>query len=209
MGEDLSTGIKIAITLVILCSIVAIVFALLFIMKNITTTGANDFQASVEGIQNLYWDDYNQKTVTGNTVQTYLKMCNGKNISCVVRTTRSKDIFPGGVNYGVALNTHQSTQTMGSGSTVYVCTTDIQEVDEYMLTADAADTVLKFDTKNSCYRANIYHPAGTTELVYRTGTKSALDNTSTIYINPLHDYNAYLIKDATNAIVGVFFDQKG
>ena len=73
MGEDLSAGIKIAIVIIILCAITSIVFSLFTIMKNLTNEATADFQSGANALKNLYWDDYNQKTVTGNQVTALLR----------------------------------------------------------------------------------------------------------------------------------------
>lgn len=208
MGEDLSTGMKIAVIVIMLCSIVAIVFSFLCITKNIANVATDEFQSGINGIKEIYWTDYDLKTVSGNQVQAYLKQCFDKHLAAVVRTTPAKTAMPGGVNYGISLSAYQTAYTVGSGSTLYVYPNEPTVTDNYAEVANDTNNVVYYDTKASCYRANVYRKPGTTETVYRTDMKSSYNKQSTVYISPSHYYNAYLIKDATNMIVGVFFDQR-
>ena len=65
MGDDLSTGAKIGIGLVILCFLIAIVLSLLMVVKNITNSGANQLESGLGQMMATTYDDYDQKIVTG------------------------------------------------------------------------------------------------------------------------------------------------
>ena len=107
MGEDLSTGAKIGIILIILCSLIAIVFALLTMMKNITNSGSSQLQSNLDQMMQTTFDDYNQKTVTGIQVKSALRIFESQDIAVVVKTglcnTPAGGQFLGGFNYNALL----------------------------------------------------------------------------------------------------------
>lgn len=211
MGEDLSAGIKIAIVIIILCAITSIVFSLFTIMKNLTNEATADFQNGANALKNLYWDDYNQKTVTGNQVTALLRTAREKELAIVIRTTRSAGApleATMGVNYGVSLAPYRDAKTDSTGLTVYTSAKDIVTTDDYAGQATRMD-VLFYDTKENVYRTNPYKASGSTDLTFNTNYKGTTDKQSTLYINPNNDFMAHLILDTTGTKIGVFFDQKG
>ena len=211
MGEDLSAGIKIAIVIIILCAITSVVISLFTITKNLTNEASAEFQSGAQALQDLYWDDYDQRTVTGNQVIALLKTTRNKDIAIIVRTVRSSNApleATNGINYGVALNCYRKAKSDSTGYTVYTAASDIVTTDKYAENAKNID-VLFYDTKENVYRGMPYKKNGTTDLVYYTTISATTNKESSLYINPLHDFEAHLILDSTGTKVGVFFDQKG
>lgn len=86
MGDDLSTGAKIGIGLVILCFLIAIVLSLLMVVKNITNSGANQLESGLGQMMATTYDDYDQKIVTGTKVTSAIKLFSGEPIGIVVVT---------------------------------------------------------------------------------------------------------------------------
>ena len=83
MGDDLSTGAKIGIGLVILCFLIAIVLSLLMVVKNITNSGANQLESGLGQMMATTYDDYDQKIVTGTKVTSAIKLFSGEPIGIV------------------------------------------------------------------------------------------------------------------------------
>ena len=106
MGDDLSTGAKIGIGLVILCFLIAIVLSLLMVVKNITNSGANQLESGLD-----------QKIVTGTKVTSAIKLFSGEPIGIVVVTGLCQDAGTnGGYCYGALLEGYQQEGQNGNYS---------------------------------------------------------------------------------------------
>ena len=61
MGTDISEGAKVGIILIILCALIAIVFSLLTMMKNITSSGSQSLQNGLDQLGDSEFQAYDQK----------------------------------------------------------------------------------------------------------------------------------------------------
>ena len=68
MGSDISEGAKVGIILIILCALIAIVFSLLTMMKNITSSGSQSLQNGLDQLGDSEFQAYDQKVVSGTDV---------------------------------------------------------------------------------------------------------------------------------------------
>ena len=118
MGDDLSTGAKIGIGLVILCFLIAIVLSLLMVVKNITNSGANQLESGLGQMMATTYDDYDQKIVTGTKVTSAIKLFSGEPIGIVVVTGLCQDAGTnGGYCYGALLDGYQQEGKNGTTPT--------------------------------------------------------------------------------------------
>lgn len=204
MGDDLSTGAKIGIGLVILCFLIAIVLSLLMVVKNITNSGANQMEGGLNQMMSTTYDDYDQKIITGSKVKAAMKLFSGEQIAIVIDTRYggSTGSDPAGThvfNYGLLLDE--------------VCNSDV----------DGTATYLAGDTNGTTY-GDIYKVQTVTETnkfngdgvsiqaTTRTGAAAFNLNTRPVdasgtetYVRDNAKYQSYLIKDSTNSIVGIYF----
>ena len=225
MGEDLSTGAKIGITLIILCSLIAVVFSLLTMMKNITNTGAAQLQGSLDQMMSSSFDDYNQKTVTGTQVLAALKLFEGQDVGIVIKNTlcnsakspSSKDLY-GGYNYGAilagyggALSGAPAGEDMTNYGKVYYSSTGV-DIGSSIANANVATYVdgsavdkLYLHSSGSYY-IGAYHKNGTS-IMFNLNTKPTTASGNSSFVRSSSRYRAMLIKDVSGTTIGVCFTE--
>lgn len=210
MGEDLSTGIKMAIILVILAALLASVFSILTISKNMTNQSVDELQSSLYAFQNMRWEDYNLRTISGNEVQVVVRSAVDNNIAVVVNTERYDTAS---VLYGVPLSGFDkktgSSYNIGECSTSDSTRKQIWEGTTISPSGTTTGTTLHFDTNKSCFVGE--YPIITTDDSFTSNRFSYtgfISNTeSPYYINPTLKFKAYVIRDTSDAPIGILFDQ--
>ena len=221
MGEDLSTGAKIGIILIILCSLIAIVFALLTMMKNITNTGSAQLQNSLDQMLLTNFDDYNQKTVSGTQVRSAIRLFEGQDVALVVKTglCNTDNNFLGGYCYNALLSgyTKAATDMPGYGS-VYISTKQINTVsatvgdDKVVSTYDPAhaenlSTGLQLHQTGAYYLGELAKEAGKTTIQFNLNTKPLDASSNKSFVRTDAKYRAMLVKDSAGTIIGVVFNE--
>lgn len=221
MGEDLSTGAKIGIILIILCSLIAIVFSLLTMMKNITNSGASQLQGSLDQMLLSQFDDYDQKTVTGTQVKASIKVFSGQDIAIVIRPglAAKKDEYKSGFNYGALLQGYAS----GTSADNYGAKTDLLKGYGNVYLAgnavgiDGTNKAATYsgDVSNglTLHKSSTYYVGGlfvpeSEILVARNDNPRPLDASGKeSFVRTSAKYRAMLIKDEADAIIGIVFDE--
>ena len=204
MGEDLSTGAKIGIILIILCSLIAIVFSLLTMMKNITNSGSSQLQSSLDQMLISKFDDYNQTTVSGNAVTAAIKVFEGNDVAIVVRPNiatkeTAKDFKAlGGYNYGANLCGYGGATMGGSAFTPI----ELKGYGDVYLSTNTIDL-----DGSSAYVGQLAVKDG--DVLVSTNPNSRPLNASgrPTYVRSNAKYRAMLIKDSGGGIIGVCFDE--
>lgn len=206
MGEDLSTGIKMAIILVILAALLASVFSILTITKNITTQSVDELQSSLYAFQNMRWEDYNLRTISGNEVQVVVRSAVENNIAVVVNTARNNTES---VLYGVPLKGFKDgSENFGiySGGTGNATTVRINE------TVTSGD--IYYNAKSSYFVGSVKEKStnsqDTKDYVDErySYVRNITDSGSMYYINPSLKFDSYIIRDESGSLLGILFDQK-
>lgn len=217
MGEDLSTGAKIGITLIILCTLIAIVFSLLTMMKNITNSGASQLQGSLDQMLLTQFDDYNQKTVSGTQVVSSIKVFEGQDVAIVVRPALAvkgaidNKSTIAGLNYGSLLQGYytakDSTKSLPGYGNVYIGTNDvtIESCPEYT-DSSAFDQGL-YMHKSQTYYVGAFADDGSVLVPTNTNTRPLEASGKCTYVRSSAKYRAMLIKDASDTIIGVCFTE--
>ena len=192
MGEDLSAGAKIAIILVLLCAIVASVFSIMTIVKNMTNQSVDGLQSSLYAFQNMRWDDYKLTTVSGNQVQVLIRQAVDEEISVVVQTQRA-----GGVEQATLYGTPLKGFTLSSNGQFFVADKDVLE---------NTDNVAE-DTKTSTMIASMLPKDMENYPGVGSYTRNITDKSSMYYIDPMLKYEATHITDSSGTLLGVWFRQ--
>lgn len=194
MGDDLSTGAKIGIGLVILCFLIAIVLSLLMVVKNITNSGANQMEGGLNQMMQTTYTDYDQKIVSGTKVKSAVKLFEGENIAIVVNTHYEGDegyIY----QYGLQLDGFSDKAQMSNDEeNAYGAVRYIQN-----------DTGANFKLREDgvTYGAVPESPAQ-----FHLNTRPMDASGLPTYVRANAKYMAYLIKDSTETIIGIYFDQQ-
>lgn len=191
MGEDISTGAKIGIILCILVFLIAIIFSLLTIVRNITNTEASQMQNGLDQMSESQFNDYDQKTVTGTQVMSALKIFEGQNVAIVIQTAQShakEATNSQGYNYGALL-----VEVDGHAGKVENLGPNVL-LPSGTLVAKGGGFVANLLNKNGSYQYNWnVRPCG------QSGTNT--------YVRSSAKFFAQLIRDSTDTIVGVTFRQ--
>lgn len=192
MGEDISSGAKIGIILIILCSLIAIVFALLTMMKNITNTGSGQLQNGLDQMLASQFQDYDQKIITGTQVASAMSIFDGQPVAFVVRTTAS-DKASKAYCYGVLITgaTEASAEQASDGKVYTVATSTITGAKE----AGAGYYTLSLDVSKGSY-------------AYNLNIKPTRTSGTSTYIRSSAKFMAELIHDSTGDTVGIVFTQQ-
>lgn len=200
MGDDLSTGAKIGIGLVILCFLIAIVLSLLMVVKNITNSGANQMEGGLNQMMQTTYTDYDQKVVSGTKVTAAVKLFEGENIAIVVNTHfgGNDSIY----NYGLILKAGGALGPMAADTNdTYGDTCEIGSVGSW--TSSSGDTVFGLRPDTVSYGATPSSPAK-----FNLNTRPMEASGFPTYVRSNAKYMAYLIKDSTETIIGIYFDQQ-
>lgn len=192
MGEDISSGAKIGIILIILCSLIAIVFALLTMMKNITNTGSGQLQNGLDQMLASQFQDYDQKIITGTQVASAMSIFDGQPVAFVVRTNAS-DKASKAYCYGalIAGTTEAAAEQASDGKVYTVATSTITGAKE----AGAGYYTLSLDVSKGSY-------------AYNLNIKPTRTSGTSTYIRSSAKFMAELIHDSTGDTVGIVFTQQ-
>ena len=184
MGEDLSTGAKIGIVLIILCFLIGIVLALLMVVKNITNSGASSMEAGLDQMSKSTYDDYDQKIVTGTKVPSAIKLFEGQPIGIVVISKQAAaNSVNGGYCYGQVLSGYS--KTTEDGEDVYKNST--------ALTMNTGDSFFTTSPQSGVWNLN---------------TKPLTISGSNMFVRTNAKFMAELIKDSSGTNIGICFTQQ-
>lgn len=187
MGEDLSSGVKVGVILIILCSIIGTVMSLMAVVKNVTRTGAMQLQSSLEAMDRMYEDNFNQKTVTGNEVISAIQLNQGSAIAIVVAEPKEDNKLTLH-NYGALLG------AISTGAADGITVGNVQVGDS---------KYLYYDDKTQSYIADLFKVG--TEVQYNYKITNIYKNTEREYVNPNYKYESKLIRDISGTTIGYFF----
>jgi hypothetical protein len=202
MSEDVSAMIRIAVTVIIVSSLVAAVLNLLVVGRSTMSTGMSNLQAGVNQITLQEFAPYNQKTVYGTEVSSAITLYSGRDIAMLVATNTCINDSTGAAekfyNYGALIdgNSAAGATSMSETPTVTCSTT-------------AATTGL--------YRANDGDSYWTAEYEYDTTNSSMIKTYGNIknttmsgaeYILPSGKFYSELVKNSTGEIIGIAFTQR-
>ena len=185
MGDDLSTGAKIGIGLVILCFLIAIVLSLLTVVKNITNSGANQLESGLGQMMATTYDDYDQKIVTGTKVTSSIKLFSSEAIAIIVVTGKSiEEGTKGGYCYGALIEGY---------------------------TSSGDDTNLSYKRTTALSRLTgdtFFTETPQAPIKYNTNTKPISVSGGAQFVRDNGKFLAELVKDGTGTIVGISFTQQ-
>lgn len=190
MGEDLSTGAKIGVVLILLCAIISIVFSIMSIMKNITTQGTEDLQNSLSNMSLQKFDDYDQRTVTGAQVVSACKLFQDQPYAIVVYTNRGTE----NAVYGL------------QGCKWVTGATNEPDMKETYSTSSIAYKDKEFLLAKTLGYATGAMPSGN-NFTYNNNRTAMNERTDPQYVSNSSKFKSYLIKTTSGDIMGLVFDE--
>lgn len=199
MGEDISSGAKIGIILIILCALIAIVFALLTMMKNVTNTGSTQLQSGLDQMLSSQFQDYDQKIITGTQLISAMAIFDGQPITFVVHTSLSMSnaATANGYNYGVRIKTGATLGTYDQKTT---------EGSNAGGKTQVLKNKLLRPVGSSAYQAALDVTDGVYS--YNLNTKPMTTSGTDTYIRGSGKFLAELIDDPTGEHIGICFTQQ-
>lgn len=84
LEREISAGAMLGIVLIALAAIVGIGFGIFAIVKNTSNTGENDMVNSLNRVADSYFDDYDNKIVTGRQLMGVLEFLSDKDYTVLV-----------------------------------------------------------------------------------------------------------------------------
>ena len=194
MGEDISTGAKIAISLIILVSLIGIVFSLLTLMKNVTNTASGSLQNGLDQILQSQYSSYDQQIRTGQEIISALKVFEGQEVAIITVTTKGvAEGYAGGFLYGRRLNGYTK------GASLFETGIDVFYSNTFSLTSDNPSGAASY------YIGSLWEEDNE---LYNLVTSPVNKSGTAPYIRASGKYMSYLVRDASNTIIGLLFIQK-
>ncbi len=196
MEGELGSGARIAIALIVIGVIISVIFVILGFTRSTTNTGITTVQNSMDSMSLAQFDDYDQKIMSGTQVTSAIKLFEGRPVAIVVRTALQLTATAGsGHNYGALLGNITEEDETEDTVISFVNSTAIAETE-----------IPQTPTEYAAYfRANL----NTTNGIQYNFNKYPTTQTGTnTYVRPTAKFLAKLIKDDTDAIVGIGFTQQ-
>lgn len=194
MGEDLSTGAKIGVVLILLCAIISIVFSIMSIMKNITTQGTEDLQNSLSSMSLQKFDDYDQRNVTGAQVISACKLFQDQPYAIVVYTNRGTSNVVYGLQ-GCKWYVNQTTTNKPTMSETYSSSSVAYD-----------NTAKRFKLADTDGFVIGVMPDGNT-FTYNNNRTAMNERTDVQYVSNSAKFKSFLIKTTSGDIMGIVFDE--
>ncbi len=181
MEGELGSGARIAIALIVIGVIISVIFVILGFTRATTNTGITTVQNSMDSMSLAQFDDYDQKILSGTQVTSAIKLFEGRPVAIVVRTSliMGDDDSGDGFNYGAILK----------DTTI---ATKIVNLDSP-------------DVSGAYYIENLKTEGG---LEYNFNHYPTTETGTDAFVRPTAKFLANLIKDDTDAIVGIAFTQQ-
>jgi hypothetical protein len=191
MSEDVSSTIRVGVTVILVAALVATVLNLMVISQSILASGQSTLQSGVDQVGLQEFENYNQKKVSGTIVKSTLSLYAARDIAIVIRTNLCQKGAPEpwAYNYGAILSgvTPADDTVNGTGIEAKINAALNQKAGESWYTHE-----LKLTNGVPDFNAN-------TKGVTRTGDGQ--------FILDSARFQAALIKDGTGTIVGISFIQ--
>lgn len=190
MSEDVSSQIRVGVTVILVAALVAVVLNLMVVSQSILGSGMGTLQSGVDRITNQEFESYNQKKLSGTVVKSTLALYEGRDIAILTRPLSCVNNTAAGTwayNYGSLLK--GSVQDSGNDSGLV-----------YKLS-----TALVKKAGDSFYTNNLELESGM--IPTNNNTKGVATTGDTEFILESARYRSELIKDETGTIVGIIFTQ--
>lgn len=190
MSEDISSAIRVGVTVILVAALVAVVLNLMVVSQSILGSGLSTLQSGTNQVILQQFAKYDQKNVTGIEVKSAVTLYQGQDIAVIIRTNMCQDggSNPWAWNYGALLE-GASAPDGKTGSKI----TSSMSSDK--------------KTGNSYYTKNLQIDATTGVIKHNSCTKNLTLTGSSEFILETAHFQSELIKDSTDTIVGILFTQ--
>jgi len=210
MGEDVSGMIRTGITVILVAALITAVLNLMVVAQNIMASGLGTLESGVDQVTVQEFEKYNQKKLSGTSVKAAISLYQSKDIGVVVRTKGCRTMSTGD-GYAVS----DETKNAGAYCFCYGSLLSYGSAGKPSEKAWPADGVKvcfyteewKMKTGESYYEAEYYK--NDHGVIYtNNNTKGLTRSGDAQVILDSARFQASLIRSASGAIIGIFFEQQ-
>lgn len=236
--DEAIEGSKMGTRLIMFSAIIGMAFLVFWLAKTLIYSGVNDMDAAAENVKNSIYDDYDNRPVRGLKVKRALEDFSGEEVIIMIHTLHESDIRLSGKDVSQALNQARTIGGGHVNESGGVSLSDgkplqrlvsIPGISSDSSTDFAEDDNPKFVNYNAVaaitgnysskvqynkangsfiYNDDFVKEGSSTNIAYNLSTRYTTRKSSPEYIPDNALFNAYLIKNRSNEIVGMVFMQQ-
>ena len=212
MEKEIAVGTMLGIVLIALAAVIGLGFGIFAIAKGVGNEGQMQVSETLNTVNEFTFTDFDQQVVMGNRIFAFYEEVKGKPVAILIN---SKSINSGAPT---SLNSITYTQTIdGKNYLNYnaLLANDNEGIKENLQkqsggvsvqTSSVTDAIVEKDgVMKAKYSFTVNKETGKVE--FNTGISGWYSEGNCEYINSNGKYNAVLIRDAANRVVGVAFSQ--
>ena len=192
MSEDISSTIRVGVTVSLVAALVATVLNLMVISQGILNNSQANLQSGINQVSQQEWRPYDQTNVSGTIVKSSLNLWENRDVAIIVKTKNATGSAAMGYNYGALIE--GATKITGNPSAGLQ---DTYGVPTGKLVRNAGE---------SFWTANLDVSTGV--LMYNHNTMNATAKGQDDFILDSASFRSELIKDSTGVTVGIYFTQR-
>lgn len=210
MGEDVSGMIRTGITVILVAALITAVLNLMVVAQNIMASGLGTLESGVDQVTIQEYEKYNQKKVSGTSVKAAISLYQSKDIGIVVRTKGCKSMTTGDGFAAADENKNANAYCFCYGSLLLY--NNATTVTSKAWPADGVKVSYytnewKMKTGEAYYEAE-YYKNDNGVIQVNNNTKGITRSGDAQVILDSARFQASLIRSASGAIIGIFFEQQ-
>ncbi len=201
MEDGIIKNILIGIALAIVAVVIIIAFSIFSTAKNTANDGVVGVQDALGAMSDSIYNDFDQKTIAGTQVLSAYNQMNGKPIAIIVKTCKGN-----WVNYNALVAPFTTTTTSQTAS-------PFQSLAKDAASKQYQSSVSYFDKTSSGVEINLVLSADADvskrTVMYNNVVTDMTKSGNSNFITSTAKFNAYLIKDPGDTVIGIVFIQQG
>lgn len=215
MSEDVSSTMRVGITVILVAALVATVLNLMVMSNSILSNGQITLQSGIDSVSEQEFATYDNKKVSGTQVQTALSLFQGRDVAVLIQTkslrttigTTASPDTTAYLNYGALLCKNGD----ATGAVVSKCTNTVVATptvgDAWQAKSSTTEGAGDFwQTNGVPYYVGVLHNTnGLTDSNYNIIGITSLGNPQ--YLLSSSRFTSVLLKDSTGSIIGIVFTQ--
>lgn len=201
MEDGASKGIFLGIALIIVAAILGVALAIFSISRNTANDGVVNVQGALGSMNESIYNDYDQKVVVGSQIMSAYNSFNGKTIAIVVKTCKGSWI-----NYNACISPF-SKATSFKETAVPFKGFSLDAISKQYTFSDSY-----IDSTSAGINPTFVLDGSTAEkqtVVYNNSTAALSKSGDVNYVSSTSKFNSYLIRDASDDVIGIAFVQQG
>jgi hypothetical protein len=219
MQNEISSGTMLGIVLIALAAVIGLGFGVFSIAKGVSNEGVVNVQDNLGTVSQSAYDDFDNKIVTGTQVKAAYKQFQGKPVAILINTQALNNgvknypshkayvhkTMPGDVAY-INYNAVLATDSGGSTEPAFLASA----LGGTALGSTGTTTTISVDTTNTGLIKSafgFYINSSNGKIVYDSNIGGFDTAGCSEFISTSAKYTANLVKDSSQAIIGIAFTQ--